>query len=296
MGQHEKVWALHVFSSADVLVSYTMEQLVGMGIFWVWIGLEGKDSQYRKVKDIDTRTLVRELQANGIRVLGSTIIGLEHNTPENVDDLINWAVSHNTDFHQFMLYFAPHGTPLHAELAEKGALRNASEIEEADVHGQYRFNYDHPHIKEGRETEFLRRAFQHDFEVNGPSVVRMIRTLMNGWLKYKHHPESRIRRRYAIQVEKMPTIYAGALWATRRWFTDQPILSRKMTVILQEIYREFGFKSRFSAPVVGWFILTLLRKEDKRLAGDHSYEPPTFYETSAQAVRVERPPVPEPNA
>ena len=292
MEQHEKVWALHVFSSADVLVSYTMEQLVGMGISWVWIGLEGKDCRYRKVKGIDTHFLVRELQANGIRVLGSTIIGLEHNTPENIDDLIQWAVSHRTDFHQFMLYFAPHGTPLHAELKEKGALRDRSEIEEADVHGQYRFNYDHPHIPQGRETEYLLRAFQKDFDINGPSVMRMMHTVMQGWLKYKHHPQARIRRRYAIQVKNMPTINAGALWATRRWFRHQPIVNRKMTATLLDIYREFGIRSRLAAPIVGWFILHLLRKEDKRLAGEYSYEPPTFYETSAKAVIPRKTPSP----
>lgn len=293
MGKYEKIWALYVFSSADVLASYTMDQLIALGISWVWVGLEGKDSQYQKVKGIDTRALVRELQANGIRVLGSTIIGLEHNTPENIDELINWAVSHNTDFHQFMLYFAARGTPLYAELAEKGVLRNASEIDEADIHGQYRFNYDHPHIREGRETEYLLRAFQHEFEANGPSVMRMMRTVLNGWLKHKHHPEARIRRRYAAQVKKMATIYAGALWASRRWFRDHPVLNRKMTVILEDIFREFGLKSRVSAPIVGWFVLHLLRKEAKRLAGDYSYEPPTFYETSAKAVMPERLPVPE---
>ena len=284
MEQHDKSWALHVFGSADVLVSYSMEQLVGMGISWVWIGLEGKDSQYRKVKGIDTRNLVRELQSNGIRVLGSTIVGLEYHTPENMDDLIQWAVRHNTDFHQFMLYFAPHGTPLRAELKEKGALRSAPEMDEADVHGQYRFNFDHPSIPRGRETDFLLRAFQQDFEINGPSVMRMMRTLMNGWLKYKHHPESRVRRRYAIQAKNMPTINAGALWATRRWFRHQPIVKRKLTALLLDIYREFGIRSRIAAPLVGWFILYSLRKEDKRLAGEYIYEPPTFYETSAKAV------------
>jgi len=261
-----------------------------MGISWVWLGLEGKDSQYRKVKGIDTRTLVRELQANGIRVLGSTIIGLEYHTPESMDDSINWAVSHNTDFHQFMLYFAPHGTPLHAELRGKGTLCNSSEIEEADVHGQYRFNYIHPHIPQGRETDFLLKAFQHDFEVNGPSVMRMVRTILNGWLKFKHHPDVRFRRRFEAQVEKMPTLYAGALWATRRWFKNHPMLNRKMTAILQDIYREFGFRSRVAAPFVGGFILNLLRKENKRLAGEYSYEPPTFYETSVKAVIPQKPP------
>ena len=44
----------------------------------------------------------------------------------------------------------------------------------ADSHGQQRFNYRHKHIKNGQETEFLLRAFKRDFEVNGPSIIRMM--------------------------------------------------------------------------------------------------------------------------
>ena len=105
---------------------------------------------------------MRKLQANGIRILGSTIIGLEAHTPENIDEEIEWAVSHATEFHQFMLYTAPQGTPLYEQLKEKGMLLDESEIEPADVHGQFRFNYHHPHIDPGQENEFLLRAFQRD--------------------------------------------------------------------------------------------------------------------------------------
>jgi len=290
MQEHEKAWALYAFSSANVLRSYRIEHLVGLGISWVWIGLEGKESKYEKLKDIDTKSLVQELQANGIRVLGSTMIGMEEHTPQNIDDVIEWAVSHETDFHQFMLYTPVHGTPLHSEFGERGMLLDESEIEQADVNGQYRLNYRHPHIKDGQETEFLLRAFRRDFEVNGPSVMRMMRTLMDGWLKYKNHPEARIRRRFAIEVEKMPVLSAGALWAARRWFENNLRIVERMTGVLEDIYREFGLKSRLAAPIVGRIVLYFLRKEEKRLADNHTYEPPTFYETSAKAVRPkERP-------
>jgi hypothetical protein len=73
MERHDKAWALNVFSSANVLRSYSMEQLVSMGISWVWMGLEGKDSRYGKLHGTDAFALVRELQSHGIRVLGSTI-------------------------------------------------------------------------------------------------------------------------------------------------------------------------------------------------------------------------------
>ncbi len=75
MREHGKAWALYVFSSANALRQYTDDELVGLGISWVWLGLEGEESAYAKLKGTDTRGLVRRLQALGIRVLGSTIVG-----------------------------------------------------------------------------------------------------------------------------------------------------------------------------------------------------------------------------
>ncbi|MDQ7086597.1 MAG: cobalamin-dependent protein [Acidobacteriota bacterium] len=121
MIKHDKPWALYVFSSANVLRKYTLEQLVQLGISWIWMGLEGKAANYSKLNGIDTRDVVRQLQAHGIRVLGSTIIGLEEHRPETMHEVISHAVSHDTEFHQFMLYTPVLGTPLHAEFEAKTA-------------------------------------------------------------------------------------------------------------------------------------------------------------------------------
>jgi radical SAM superfamily enzyme YgiQ (UPF0313 family) len=136
METHDKSWALNVFSSARVLKSYTMEQLVGLGVGWVWMGLEGKQSKYAKLSGIDTRQLVAELQANGIRVLGSSIIGLEEHSPDNIDAVIDYAVSHETVFHQFMLYTPIPGTPLYEKHRQAGTLFNEAKMPIADTHGQ----------------------------------------------------------------------------------------------------------------------------------------------------------------
>jgi radical SAM superfamily enzyme YgiQ (UPF0313 family) len=131
MADNDKPWALYSFSSANVLQNYTMEQLVGLGISWVWMGLEGADADYVKLRGTDTQELVRGLQSHGIRVLGSTIIGLEEHTPDNIDAAIDYAVAHDTDFHQFMLYTPVAGTPLYAEHLEKGTLVDPDECPEA---------------------------------------------------------------------------------------------------------------------------------------------------------------------
>ena len=157
MEKHGKSWSLDVFTSVNVLRRYSMEQLVSLGVSWVWLGLEGKDSQYAKLAGTDTIALVRTLQSHGIRVLGSSIIGLDEHTPENIDEVIDNSISHNTEFHQFMLYTPIPGTPLFAEHEAKGTLLGIKESLVADIHGQLKFNFRHAHIKSGQETEFILR-------------------------------------------------------------------------------------------------------------------------------------------
>ena len=257
-----------------------MEEIVGLGVSWVWLGLEGEGSAYDKLKGADTRSLVDTLQSHGIRVLGSSIVGLPEHTPDNLDEAIEHAVSHDTEFHQFMLYTPLPGTPLYAEQAERGTLLGDDECPPADTHGQLRFNFRHPHIRDGQETGFLLRAFGRDFEVNGPSILRIARTLLRGWQKHKDHPEARVRARYRRECGGLATVYAGALWAAQRWFRDQPALERRLDAIRQAIIREFGIVARLAGPAVGAFLLVAMRREARRLGRGAAYEPPTFYETN----------------
>ncbi len=280
MEEHNKPWSLYVFSSANVLQKYTMEQLVALGVSWVWMGLEGKGSQYTKLAGTDTVAFTKKLREHGIRVLGSSIIGLEEHTQENIDEAIENAVSHKTEFHQFMLYTPIPGTPLFAEHEADNSLKSLAEVSIADIHGQHIFNYRHPHIPEGQETNFLLRAFDRDFEVNGPSIVRIIRTVLQGWKKFKNHPSPRIRARFAHEATNLPVRYASVLWATRKYYRDDPARVTEITELLQELHAECGWRSRLAAVIGGRYMVRQLLKQEKMLSDGWTYEPPTFFETN----------------
>ncbi len=278
--ENKKPWSMYVFSSANVLQKYTIEQIVALGVSWVWMGLEGKGSQYTKLAGTDTVEFVKKLREHGVRVLGSSIIGLEEHTPENIDEVIEHAVSHETEFHQFMLYTPIPGTPLFAEHEADNSLKSLADVSIADIHGQHVFNYHHPHIKDGQETEFLLRAFHRDFEVNGPSVVRIVRTVLRGWKKYKHHPNARIRARFAHEASNLPGRYAGVLWATRRYYRDNPRRVSQIDQLLAELHAEFGWRSRLAAPIVGRYLYRMLKRQEQALQEGWTYEPPTYYESN----------------
>ncbi len=155
------------------------------------------------------------------------------------------------------------------------------------MHGQSLFNYRHPHIRDGLETELIVRAFQRDFEVNGPSVVRMARTMLAGWKRHKNHPDPRVRRRFAWEARDL--VHASTRpWSPRRGFTTAAIrrLRAKMDALLKDLHREFGLKSRFYAAVGGRYVYWKMRREEKRLARGWTYEPPTFYERNEAAQRL----------
>jgi radical SAM superfamily enzyme YgiQ (UPF0313 family) len=288
--ENGKSWSLYVFSSANVLRSYTMDQLIRLGISWVWMGIEGCNSQYTKLTGVDTFELVRELQSNGIRVLGSTIIGLETHTMENIDAAIEHAVRHDTDFHQFMLYTPIPGTPLHAELTAKGLMKDESEFHLGDIHGQLILNYRHPTLTDEQTPELMVRAFDRDFAVNGPSTVRIVRTTLAGWRRHKNHPDLRIRKRYAWEARELAGTFSAVVGAAKLYYRNNPAMYAKMSALLRELHAEFGWKSRLASAIGSRWVLRQIHKEEKRLAAGFSYEPPTIYQRNEAAT--DRPDVP----
>ncbi len=286
MEEHDKAWAFYLFSSANAVSKFSPEELVRLGVSWLWLGLEGEGSGYDKLRDRDTLTLVRQLQEHGIRVLGSSIIGLEHHAPENIDAVIESAARYEADFHQFMLYTPLHGTPLHAALSEQGQMLDESLCPHSDTHGQFRFNYRHPHIHDGRETEYLLRAFQRDFDRNGPSMLRIVRTGLKGWLRYKHHSDARIRRRLQREFKDLAPVFAAAVVAARRHYRRDPPLRAKMSALLKDLVQEFGRKARLYGAVGGRYLYEKIRAEQRRLAEGWTYEPPTFYDANDAAMAL----------
>jgi radical SAM superfamily enzyme YgiQ (UPF0313 family) len=277
MKQGGKSWTLYVFSSAHAVRGYSMQELVELGVAWLWLGLESPRSSYAKLQNVDTRALVQELRQHGIRVLGSTIVGLEHHTPENIPEEIEYAVSHASDFHQFMLYTPVPGTPLHSEMKEQGRL--LEEVELADIHGQYKFNFRHAAISRDQSGKFLDWAFLRDFERNGPSLYRMCQTLLQGWKRYKDSPDERVRKRFEWEVRQLKGSYSAALWAMERRLKDTNLsVSRKVRRLRLQVEQEFGWASRWAARFLGPVLLWTSRREARRLAAGRTYEPPSFVE------------------
>lgn len=272
-----KSWEMYVFSSANALRQYKVEELVELGVSWIWMGLESPRSGYIKLSGSDTVELTHRLREHGIRVLGSSIVGMEHHTPQNMSDEIEYACSHETDFHQFMLYTPLPGTPLYQQMSEEGRMNDGEDL--ADAHGQFKFNWHHPHISRDESKSFLDGAFWRDFERNGPSLYRICRTTLEGVRKYKFHADPRVRERFRREMKNLATSYSALLWAMERHLGLNDELTMKVRKLRLDIRSECGsWASRWTSWLAGPVMLWLTKREERRLAKGITYEPETFVE------------------
>jgi radical SAM superfamily enzyme YgiQ (UPF0313 family) len=277
MKRHGKAWSLFVFSSANAIRKYEMRQLVELGVTWVWMGFESAETSYAKLKDTDTVALTRELQAHGIRVQGSTIVGMEHHTPDTMSDEIDHAVAHDADAHQFMLYTPVPGTPLHAEMLEQGRMLEGIDL--ADIHGQYKFNFAHSSIARDDSKTWLDGAFERDYQMNGPTLYRMMRTMLAGWRRYRDDADARVRARVAEDANKLRRGWGAALWAMERYLrASNRDVSDRIGALRRDIEREWGGMTTAIDRLVGPVLLWSARRDAARFPTGQPLEPRTFVE------------------
>jgi radical SAM superfamily enzyme YgiQ (UPF0313 family) len=286
MQSANKAWTLYVFASANAIRKYSMQELVELGVSWIWMGLESPRAGYDKLQGADTLQLARELHSHGIKLLGSTIVGLEHHTPENIQEELEHAIAHATDFHQFMLYTPVPGTALYSQMVSEGRL--LEDVDLADIHGQDKFNFRHAAISREDSKVWLDWAFRRDFARNGPSLYRVCRTTFEGWKRYKDHPSPRIRERFEREARPLRSVYSALLWAMeRRLRKSNPAVSRQIRALRQEIGAEFGLVSRVVAPLLGPLLLWSTIREERRLARGVTCEPKPLLERRNWVPREE---------
>ncbi|MFH0953879.1 MAG: cobalamin-dependent protein [Verrucomicrobiota bacterium] len=180
MEKHQRWFNFYISASAEAIAAFGIENLVRLGVNMVWIGFESQDGgSYAKNSGLDAARLVRDLRDHGISVLGSAILCMEHHTPENIAQDIDFVVGLNNDMVQFMLYTGMPVTRLYEDHKERGLIMDELPYEE--WHGQNMLNWRHPAFPDGQAKRWLDDAFRRDFEVNSSSIYRMTETAVRGY-------------------------------------------------------------------------------------------------------------------
>jgi hypothetical protein len=73
----------------------------------------------------------------------------------------------------------------------------------------------------------------------------------------------------------------------KKHYRNQERLSEKLSTLLQDIYREFGWLPRIAAPLIGRYLHFTMNREARRLANGWTYEPKSFCEKNPAAIALE---------
>lgn len=236
MKKDNNLFNFSIFSSAEAIINFGIKKLVELGVMFIWIGIESKVDVYEKNKNIDLKKLIAELKENGINILGSGILFLEHHNKKNIYEDMDYLIDMETTFTQFMQLGPMPQTTLYLDYKEKGILR--FDIPYEEWHGQHQLWFDHPEFTKEESQHLLKQAFIKDFKENGPSILRKLETHIKGHINLKNSSEYILRQRAEyykkICIEAYPLLPLISFYSK---YSEHKARTRK----LYEVYKkEFG--------------------------------------------------------
>lgn len=279
MERHGRYFTFHIFSSAEAIMAFGVDNLVRLGVTFVWIGFEASSSKgnYEKNAGIDAERLTRQLRDRGIIVLASGILCQEHHTQENIHTDIDFLVGLEADLVQFMLLTPLPVTALYRDHKGRGLLREDLPFEE--WHGQKHLTYRHPEFPDNAAERFLTAAFRKDYEVNSSSMYRIVETVFRGFRRL-----AELERRDACLEARMEQLrrraleYSSILPLVAKYAVNETECTRA-TALDREISDLFGKPSpKERIRRIAIQILAMRWKLRRRIFGD-VIQPPTMVTT-----------------
>jgi len=192
------IYRFFCFASVRALSQYTTEELVRMGIDGLWIGVEGRRSGYAKQAGTDIATLFGELRQSGIMILASMILGFDYQTPEIIQEELDYLIAQKPTLSQFLIYGPTPGTPFYDRIMKEKRLREDM-VEDREYYFHQSTGFDamvtHPTLSPQELRQQQQRCFSEDFKSLGPSIIRSVECYLNGYLRWRNHPEPLIRKK-----------------------------------------------------------------------------------------------------
>ena len=124
----ERRWRLNiwVYGRVDTVKPALLSKLKKAGINWICLGIESANAIVRngvnKQIHRDIRSVVKDIQAADIYVLGNYMLGLPEDSRDTMEETLKLADDLNCEFANFYSVMALPGSGLYAEACEKGWL------------------------------------------------------------------------------------------------------------------------------------------------------------------------------
>jgi len=226
-GEHFK---LSVFSSLKSIRKYQYDDLVDLGIDFIWIGIEGKKATYDKLDKEDPKKIISELKRRGISILCSSILGLDYHDKENIKEDYEYMDSLDPTFIQILILSPGPSTPIGKRMIKEKRWPTKPYLQ----HDGFSLTFKHKLGSKFLE-DFQYWCYYEDYRRNGPSIFRYIDDKFQGYryLKSRRKNIQRQKEFKELCLRCIPLLNIMILFSPSRQAKN------KIRRLKDDIYHEF---------------------------------------------------------
>jgi Fe-S oxidoreductase len=196
------------FASCRSLSEYDFEELVSGGCGHIWIGIESVAAPFEKRygRERDIRDVFAQLRSLGVTTTGSTIFGLDHQTPEQLPSEVDFVVELSPTTVQLSNLMPAEGTRLRERLEEAHRIKVVGYLD-ADLYSEV---VEHPNFQPGQIRTAIFDGYQRLYDTLGPSIYRFFDTWFTGYKNLRHSPNAALRSRadlYAQRIRRLLPLF-----------------------------------------------------------------------------------------
>ncbi|HEX7480376.1 MAG TPA: hypothetical protein VF331_21425 [Polyangiales bacterium] len=209
------------FGSMRALQQYTPEELRECGVEGIWIGVESgltdagenKATYVKRTTEVSPPQLFQSLREVGILTIGSTILGFEFHTPQNIAQDIEYFVNLRPTFYQIGPMRPCPGTKLYKLMQKNEKIKPNYSWEDFHLWETGTHHFDH------FTGEEVQRWFEHAHErmktVNGSPVLQIYETHVLAYERFRNSTNAFLRYQSTLDrkaVEGLLPVIRGLEW------------------------------------------------------------------------------------
>ncbi len=282
MKKNNKQYYFGIFSSAEAVKDFGIENMFELGIGFLWLGVESYLENYTKNKNIDMPALFNDLRNHGVSILASSILFQEHHTKENIWKEVEYMKKLRPDFAQFMQLGPLPQTALYKEYKDSGKL--CTDIPYEEWHGQHEIWFNHPCFTKKESSKILKKAFKMDFHELGPSVMRMCDTYITGYMYTRKYADEWKKKRCENLREFCSKFYS-AIDVMKQYLPNKK--TKELAKQVEEKYRSIFGEKTASQSILTKIGSTLAFVENIKLKVLGDVRQPSTYLTSYRKPLLE---------
>ncbi|MCX4243005.1 B12-binding domain-containing radical SAM protein [Paraliomyxa miuraensis] len=244
------------FGSISAVCKYDPEELLLCGLDTVWVGVESLFTNLKKAKKkngalevwgeetpkglTDATEVFRTLHDSGIKTIGSWIAGLDVQNTANISRDIAYFVSLGATFQQVSILTIEPEMPWAKRFNTVAKDGGRYPWENYHLYGQTfePKNFDYPQL-----LDVVENVYASLYETHGPSVMRVLRTNVNGYRTCKNSKHEQLRGPKAAYFQRRIRAYSPLLRSCETFAPTERVASG-IRELRREITELFGPFSR----------------------------------------------------